>query len=92
MKFDTFAVNVTPAGIPVVGVVVMAGLLGFFVWDSLRLPGGLWFRWLLPLGFIPAMTGGLLNSLPLILIGALVMGVGFGFGKKWRWDNTRRGF
>ncbi|WP_241692161.1 hypothetical protein [Streptomyces sp. N1] len=32
------AVDVTPAGIPVVGAVMALGVLAFLVWDALRAP------------------------------------------------------
>lgn len=41
-----YAVDVTPAGIPVVGAVMALGVLAFLVWDALRAPGEPWFRWL----------------------------------------------
>ncbi|MFJ6437275.1 hypothetical protein [Streptomyces sp. NPDC091416] len=81
------AVNVTPDGIPVVGVLVMVGLFGFFVWDSLRLPAGLWFRWFMPIGLLPFMAGANFDVIWLILIGVLVMATGFGMGKSWRQKN-----
>ncbi|MFE4855949.1 hypothetical protein [Streptomyces sp. NPDC056670] len=75
--------------IPLVGVFVILGLMAFFVWDALRLPAGLWFRWLMPLGFIPLLAGIVLHWIWLIPIGAVVMAAGLGLGKNWRQNEAR---
>ncbi|MFG3304887.1 hypothetical protein [Streptomyces wuyuanensis] len=84
------AFSATPIEIPAVGILVIVALFGLFMWDSLRLPAGLWFRWLMPVGFIPLMVGVQFNLLWLVVIGALMMGVGLGAGKYWRQRNSVR--
>ncbi|MCQ6556516.1 hypothetical protein NPS70_25530 [Streptomyces sp. C10-9-1] len=78
--------------IPVVGILMVLGLFGFLVWDALRFPAWLWFRWLMPVGLIPLMVGVLSGWLWLIMIGAIVMGVGLGLQKNWRQKNSSNWF
>jgi hypothetical protein len=78
------AVNITPGGMPVVGVFVMLGLLALFVWDSARLPAGAWFRWLMPMGFLPLMAGVITGNYWVIGGGVVLMGVGLAMGKGHR--------
>ncbi len=84
MPIVFLAVNVTPDGVPIAGIVVMVGLLALFIWDSLRLPVGAWFRWLMPVGFVPLMVGVFAEQYWIIGIGAVVMGVGLAMGKGQR--------
>ncbi|MFG3589489.1 hypothetical protein [Streptomyces sp. NPDC047990] len=86
------AVNVTPAGIPVVGVLLMLGLFAFFVWDALRLPVNAWFRWLMPVGLVPFLIGANFSIIWLMVIGVVVMAVGFGMTKSWRQSRKVKGF
>ncbi|MFG3282637.1 hypothetical protein [Streptomyces sp. NPDC048111] len=75
--------------IPLVAMCGIVGLMGFLVWDALRLPAGLWFRWLMPFGFIPLLAGIELNWIWLILVGAAIMAAGLGLGKNWRQKDRR---
>ncbi|MFD7888611.1 hypothetical protein ACFU9O_29275 [Streptomyces albidoflavus] len=84
------AVDVTPAGIPVVGAVMALGVLAFLVWDALRAPGEPWFRWLVPAGFCLALPAVARQWLPLIAVAALLMGAGMARSNYWRWRRRRR--
>jgi cytochrome c biogenesis protein ResB len=84
MQVFSVAANGTPGGIPVVGILVMVGLLALFVWDSLRLPAGVWFRWLMPVGFVPLMAGVFIENYWVIGLGAVIMGIGLALGKGQR--------
>ncbi|MGA5294670.1 hypothetical protein [Streptomyces koyangensis] len=83
------AVNVTPAGIPVVGALMALGALAFLVWDALRVPGEPWFRWLVPAGFCVMLPAVVRQWLPLIAVAALLMGAGVGLSNYWRWTRRR---
>ncbi|WGD40489.1 hypothetical protein [Streptomyces cathayae] len=89
---ESIAVNVTPAGIPVVGALVILALFALSVWDALRLPAGLWFRWFIPVGFIPFLVGANFDIIWLMLAGTGVMAIGFGMSKSWRQKNSANWF
>ncbi|MBB1243142.1 hypothetical protein GL263_06115 [Streptomyces durbertensis] len=78
------ALNVTPAGVPVVGALGALALLLFLLWDALRRAGEPWFRWLLPVGFC-MLLGSLAIGIPAILVSGGVMGLGLGLSSYWRW-------
>ncbi|MFJ4945015.1 hypothetical protein DI273_20065 [Streptomyces violascens] len=84
------AVNVTPAGIPVVGALMALGVLAFLVWDALGVPGEPWFRWLVPAGFCLALVAVARQRLPLTAVAALLMGAGMALSNYWRWTRRRR--
>lgn len=86
------AVSVTPAGIPVVGMLMILGVLGFLVWDAFRFPASLWLKWLLPVGFVPLFIGGQFSILWLIFVGAGLMTIGFAVTKNYRQKKARRFF
>lgn len=86
------AVNVTPAGIPVVGALLVLGLFAFFIWDSLRVPANAWFRWLMPVGLVPFLIGAIFSIIWLIVIGVVVMAVAFGMTKSWRQKYKSKNF
>ncbi|MEU0602198.1 hypothetical protein ABZ484_28760 [Streptomyces sp. NPDC006393] len=90
MNYVLLSVNVTPAGIPVIGVVVIVALLALFVWDALRLPAGAWFRWLIPVGFLPLIAGMMTEIYWMIALGAVVMGLGLAMGKGRRQRESLR--
>ncbi|WP_225844187.1 hypothetical protein [Streptomyces albus] len=91
------ALNVTPAGIPVVGALAVVGFFLFLVWDALRKAGEPWFRWLLPGGFV-VLLAGIALGVAVIIVGGIIMGAGLGLSNYWRWtgrnalrrDNHRR--
>ncbi|MFF8287497.1 hypothetical protein ACF06W_32940 [Streptomyces albus] len=78
------ALNVTPAGIPVVGALMVMGFFLFLIWDALRKAGEPWFRWLLPGGFV-VLLAGIALGLAVIIIGGILMGAGMGLSNYWRW-------
>ncbi|WP_228449872.1 hypothetical protein, partial [Streptomyces alkaliterrae] len=78
------ALNVTPAGVPVVGALGVLAVLLFLVWDALRRAGEPWFRWLVPVGFC-MLLGSLALGVPAILVSGAVMGMGLGLSNYWRW-------
>lgn len=92
MDDSSVAIDATLIGIPVVGVIVAVGLFGFFVWDALRLPTGLWFRWLMPIGVLPFLAGANFDVIWLMLVGVILMAIGFGMGKSWRQKNNAKWF
>jgi hypothetical protein len=86
------AVNVTPAGIPVVGALLALALFGFFVWDALKIPAKTWFRWFMPVGLVPFLIGANFSIIWLMAIGVVVMAVGFGMTKNWRQKRKVKNF
>ncbi|MGW7445543.1 hypothetical protein [Kitasatospora sp. NPDC054795] len=83
------ALTVTPHGIPVLGVLVGAAMLAVALWDARRFPGEPWFRWLLPLGLVVEYAAVATLWLPLVPVGAVLLGAGLGLTNYWRWTRRR---
>lgn len=92
MKSIQLGLTVTPAGIPVGGGIVILALCALLVWDSLRLPAGAWYRWLMPIGFCLVVAAIVSNWYWVIAVGAVAMGIGLSAGKSYRQEKeTFRG-
>jgi hypothetical protein len=74
-----------------VGYPIFLTLIGFIAWDSLRVRGEPWFRWLAPTGVTSVVIGIYLLLPPLIAVGIVITTGGIGVSKRWREKNDRGG-
>lgn len=69
--------------VPFVGFLVATGLLLLFARDSLRMPPGLWFRWLAPSGYVLGLTSALSGWFVPMTTGGLCWITGMVLTRNW---------
>jgi hypothetical protein len=79
----TVALHVTPNGMPVIAYFLSLGLIGLTVMDVARARGGPIMRWLEPVGLTVFFSGIFLLKIWVIVLGAVLLSVGFGANTWW---------